>query len=566
MRDRLFISILLFGFPLCVLAYVPSFIISLVENKYAIALIDTIAQVLIIFLFFSRSLTLRTKKFLFSAVFYSLAIVLFIYLGTRGPSVIILVTISILNTLCQSKKAGLISVASNGVIYIIFLLFSRLKPIDQVSYEMIAVVPWLIIILNLVVFNAVVVLAVSSLVDHLNQSFLKEKMLQEQLKKESSELKAAMLKAEESDRLKTSFINNISHEIRTPLNGILGFGQMLSNQSLSMEEKDRYLSMMKISSNRLTRMIVNFIDISLINSGNQTVLNEEININKLINEVCNQFRDSFFSAGIRVGYEFPKLKRDLILLTDHEMFSKILGHLIDNAIKFSHQGTITVGYKLEKPGIIFYVRDSGIGISEENQERIFERFMQEDYSSTRGYEGSGLGLSIAKGFVELLGGKIWVKSQKGKGSTFFFHLPLVENIVSTQEKVIPKTQENRKLTFLLAEDDDLNYFYMNLLLSNPLIEIIRAVNGREAVEICKNDPAIDLVLMDLKMPDMDGFEATAHIRELRKDLPVIAVTAYSGAEDRHKALAAGCNEFLTKPVDKELLFSKIYQQGIILPS
>ena len=238
------------------------------------------------------------------------------------------------------------------------------------------------------------------------------------------ELIKAKVKAEASNRLKTAFMNNISHEIRTPLNGILGFGQILADPDFSADEKERYYKMLSESSDRLLNTITNIMDISLLTSGNQKVMKTEVILADLISEVCEKFSLSCQQKNMIISRPKTPSKNNYKIFTDGELLSKILHQLIDNAVKFTNRGTIDVGFEEKEDELWFYVRDTGIGISEENKRHIFENFMQVDIANTRKYEGTGVGLSIAKGFVEMLNGKIWLESEKGKGSTFFFSLPV----------------------------------------------------------------------------------------------------------------------------------------------
>lgn len=407
-------------------------------------------------------------------------------------------------------------------------------------------------------------------------SFLQQKLknqnldLEEKVKERTIELETrnielslAKEKAEASDRLKSSFINNISHEIRTPLNGILGFGQILTDGNLSEEEKDTYLQMLNESSARLINTVTNFMDISLLTSGNQKIYKKKTKINSLVLNVINKFNDHCKNKNINLTLQTPSTEEEINIITDSDLLSKILYQLIDNAVKFTLEGSVTVGYTTTKNSLQFFVKDTGIGISDEKKDQIFENFIQEDIATTRKYEGSGLGLSIAKGFLALLEGKIWLESEKGKGSVFSFSIPYAEGgSIKDQEDIIPDKISPQIQTILIAEDDDINYKYFNALLSHDSIVIYRAKNGLEAVEICQNHPEVELVLMDLRMRDMDGFEATTQIKSFRSNLPIIAITAYSELEDKKMAMQAGCDEFITKPVKKDFLLRKLEEFGI----
>jgi len=400
-----------------------------------------------------------------------------------------------------------------------------------------------------------------------NQNLILEEKVKSrtrELENKNIELVVAKDKAEASDRLKSTFINNISHEIRTPLNGILGFGQILTDPDLLPEEKERYAEMLNSSSSRLINTVTNFMDISLLSSGNQKVFKKVINPENLVKEVVLRFKDVCAEKKLALSILTPALAPNLISVTDDDLLIKILNQLIDNAVKFTHKGILTVGYERDENSLLFFVKDTGIGISEENKSQIFDSFIQEDSELTRRFEGSGLGLSIAKGFIHLLEGKIWLDSEKGKGSAFYFSLPCLQQIQeSSSEHPNSDISTNRKQTILIAEDDEINFYYFKVLLTHDLIEIIHATNGIEAVDLCRKHPEIELVLMDLKMVEMDGFEATRQIKSFRSNLPVIAITAYSESDDKRKALQSGCDEFLTKPIKKEFLLKKLEDFGLI---
>ncbi len=400
-----------------------------------------------------------------------------------------------------------------------------------------------------------------------NQNQLLEEKVKErtaELEKQTIELIAAKEKAEASDRLKTSFLNNVSHEIRTPLNGILGFGQILTDPDLSAHQKKKYVEMLNESSERLVHTVTNFLDISLLNSNNQEINLNEIDPAAIIKDAVSRFRNACISKKLILSVQLPPLPNGYKVLTDKDLLDKIFFQLIDNAVKFTNHGAIRVGYEIHHDEVHFFVKDTGIGISEISKTLIFENFIQEDNSITRGYGGSGLGLSIAKGFVEILGGRIWLVTEKDKGSTFYFSLPNSQQTVPGQrtEPIQKAEEDSRKYTILIAEDDDINFSYISIVLKHKLNVLIRAKNGIEAVEICKQHPEIDLVLMDLKMPVMNGFEATKEIKSLRDDLPVIAITAYSGNEGKLRAIQAGCDDFISKPLKKDTMLEKMKNLNI----
>jgi len=385
--------------------------------------------------------------------------------------------------------------------------------------------------------------------------------LEEKVIERTCQLKEALIKAEASDKLKTAFMNNISHEIRTPLNGILGFAKLVVKPDVTDEKKKYYLDILENSSKRLLNTITHYMDISLLVTGNQKVKNQAFYPSGLLHNIKEKFQHQCVNKGLALTLELPSLTEMFQTISDPALIYKIVDHLMDNALKFTNKGEISCGYTLNEDKVEFFVKDTGIGISPEVQNQMFDHFTQGDTFDTRKYEGCGLGLSIAKGLVELLKGEIRCESEPGKGSTFYFTVPFErpaskphDNIVSEEGNKAPGKQ-----VILLAEDDDSSYLFLKELFSSGSIELIRAINGAEAVEICRNNSSITLVLMDLKMPVMNGFDATRHIKTFNKNLPVVAISAYAMSGDEEKAMEAGCSDYIPKPVDlmrMEEIFNK----------
>ncbi|MBU1369213.1 MAG: PAS domain S-box protein [Bacteroidetes bacterium] len=373
------------------------------------------------------------------------------------------------------------------------------------------------------------------------------------------ELVQAKEKAEASDKLKTAFINNISHEIRTPLNGILGFGQFLAETELSQAERVDLLEHVNNAAYRLTDTVTDYMDIAMIFSETMEVHEKEFTLKPFFEEIIENSKQQSAAKQIAIHTEILIESSDFSICSDPEFIRKILGKLINNAIKFTEQGSINCGYRIMPGFVEFFIQDTGKGIASDKLELIFEMFTQEDLSMTRGYEGSGLGLSIAKGLVTLLGGKINVTSVKDKGSTFRFTIPVNNIALPTTKDALPAIEINHKEKplILIAEDDESNYKYAAVILNSIGYNHIHAINGAEAVAFCQQNAAISIVLMDIKMPVMNGIEATKLIREFRPELPVVATTAYAQTGDEHRILEAGCNDYLAKPIKMEKLLSLI---------
>jgi PAS domain S-box-containing protein len=378
-------------------------------------------------------------------------------------------------------------------------------------------------------------------------------------KKMLEELVAAKEKAQESDKLKTAFLNNISHEIRTPLNGILGFGEFLTEPNLPTETKKEMLAIVQQSSNRLINTVTDYVDMARIVSKTMEVHKKEFKLQPFFEKTIEKTRQLCAAKQLNFMVAIQPESVDLTLDSDPELIRKTLNLLLDNALKFTEKGSITCGCNRNNGFVEFLVQDTGQGIAPKKLDIIFNIFTQEDTSNTRGYEGSGLGLSIAKGLVKLLGGTIGATSEKGKGSTFTFTVPYSETEVA--EITAPAEEKNGTVTgkplVLLAEDDELNAKYMEVVLKKAGCNYLLARNGAEAVAFCKQHPDISLALMDIKMPVMNGLEATKLIREFRPDLPIIATTAYAQTGDEQRFLAAGCDGYLSKPIGKEKLLTQL---------
>ncbi|MCX6221187.1 MAG: PAS domain S-box protein [Bacteroidia bacterium] len=403
-----------------------------------------------------------------------------------------------------------------------------------------------------------------------------------QRKKAEQELLIAKEKAEESNRLKTAFLNNISHEIRTPFNGILGFLSIIQDFDLTGTERDEYISIINKSASRLINTINDIVEMSQIQTGQMKLTVSETNIKMLTNDLFNKFKTDADSRGLELTIN-NYLPNDVkSISTDSTKLNTILSILIGNAIKFTEAGSVELGIKFRDkahlgyiPGdsigepveLEFSVKDTGIGIPLDRQEAIFERFLQADFSNTRQFEGAGLGLSIAKAYVEMLGCKIWVESNPEcksgeKGSTFYFTIPYnvkpdeqssIENVISSDSTMNPISPKVSGLKILIVEDDEMSELFLRKVIKSFCKEILHARTGEEAVNASRKNPDIDLILMDIKMPNSNGYEVTRQIRQFNKKVVIIAQTAFGLVDDRQKAIESGCNDYISKPVKKDEL-------------
>lgn len=368
-------------------------------------------------------------------------------------------------------------------------------------------------------------------------------------------------RAQESDQLKSSFLANMSHEIRTPVNGIIGFAELLKDATLSLEEREEYLGIIKQSGNQLLTLVNDIIDISKIEANQLTVNMENFSLNLLLEELQKIFKQQIEQSGKNISLEFQKgleYEKDEIK-TDPFRLRQILTNLLTNAVKFTQKGTISFGYRIREDNehIEFYVKDSGVGIPELQQDFIFKRFAQVNSEEKHHMKGTGLGLAITKGILEILNGSIAVESKPGSGTIFRFQLPFIQ----AEQSKFKKTKKQHVMnynwgnkTLLIVEDDHINYKYLEITLLRTKVKVIRAHDGQQAVELCQKHPEIDVVLMDIQLPVFDGYKATRKIKSFRADLPIIAQTANAMDDDEEKCLKAGCDDYLTKPISHQVLF------------
>ncbi len=415
--------------------------------------------------------------------------------------------------------------------------------------------------------------------------------LNEELQQSNDELQNAKRKAEESDHLKTAFLQNMSHEIRTPMNAIIGFSGFLNKSDLSEEKRKSFISIIINSTNQLLSIVNDILTISAVETKQEKIKIQPVFVNDIIVDLLAIFKTQALNQNISLyaKQQLPDVESEIY--TDNTKVIQILTNLLTNALKFTHEGYVEFGYTLvetqnftsvvterqnfasvvterqNSESVVaktqnfaslqqmqFYVKDTGIGISIDQQEKIFERFRQADLSITKKYGGTGLGLSISKGFAELLGGKIWVESEPGKGSTFYFSIPY--NPVQNSEISITQANQNKK-TILVAEDEEFNFLLIEELLINLNFKLIHAKEGKETVEIFKSNPNIDLILMDIKMPVMDGHTAALIIKKLRPDMPIIAQSAYALEHEIEKFSGKAFDDYIIKPIDENELKQKV---------
>lgn len=382
------------------------------------------------------------------------------------------------------------------------------------------------------------------------------------IKEYESELIKAKEKAEESDRLKSAFLANMSHEIRTPMNGILGFSTLLKNPNLSPETLLEYVNIIENSGNRMLSIINDIIDISKIESNLMDLYFSDSNINEQVDYIYMFFRPEVENKGLQFKYHCDLPIKEAYINTDREKVFAILTNLVKNAIKYTHEGFIEFGYHKKGEMLQFFIKDSGIGIAKGEQDSIFERFIQADIQNRPLYQGAGLGLSIARAYVKMLGGEIWVDSAIGEGSTFYFTLPYLPQLKTITDNPLHhigncKLYENLNLKTLIVDDDFVSQQILTLLIEEISSEVHIASNGKDAIHIHQKHSDFDLILMDSQMPEMNGIDAVREIRKRDQKVVIIGQSAFALKDEIDKIKNAGCNDCISKPIRKDELFSTI---------
>jgi PAS domain S-box-containing protein len=387
-----------------------------------------------------------------------------------------------------------------------------------------------------------------------------------QIQKINTELIYAKEKAEESDRLKSSFLSNMSHEIRTPMNGILGFTELLKEPRLTGEEQQEYIRVIEKSGSRMLNIIDDIVSISKIESGQINLSYNETSIKNQLQSLSDYFKLKANEKNTELKINNTLSEEDSLIRTDKEKVYAVLSHLLKNAVKFTDYGLIEIGCFKNNNFITFYVKDSGIGINPNQIDLLFERFRQEDDSLNRNYDGAGLGLYIAKSYVDLLGGKIWAENNVDNGAIFYFEIPYIRPYEIEKEVQVPIPviqNETQKLKILVAEDDSISLKFISKILKIFGENLLIARNGFEAVSLCKKHPDIDIILMDIQMPVMNGYEAIKKIREFNEDVIIITQSAFVFTDEAEKAIEVGGNGYISKPINKNQLIDHINKQVLV---
>jgi signal transduction histidine kinase/CheY-like chemotaxis protein len=573
----LIINILVF--PVLLLGSIEA--IKLQQFFVAISFAVLYLPILTAFLFQNKlPYTISVLLLLFSGI--SIGVVNIIVYGFSGAGLPIFCFMGVLAALFLGSRAGYITIilCSIPMIIVAILMTNNLLSVGVELMEISTLpISWATAIIVMLFLGSMMIFGFGILQRNLSGSLKysqtqaldlleannEYETINEELKESNEELYLSRTKAEESDRLKTAFLANMSHEIRTPMNGILGFTGLLKKPMLSGERQQQYIRIIEESGARMLTTLNDIIDIAKIESRLIQVSVSEINLNEQMNELFEFFLPETTKKNIHFSITKRLPDQQANIKTDKEKLNSVLINLIKNAIKYTNAGKIEfaclMNGKSRGSEVEFYVKDTGIGIPKLRLKAIFDRFVQADIKDSQAYEGSGLGLAICKAYVEMLGGKIWVESKKGVGSQFHFTIPYLAKDIEIPNKKIEDTNKQEsikmKLKILIVEDEEFSIEYLKAILEECNKEILVAETGVEAVKMCRENPDLDLILMDIKIPEIDGYEATRRIREFNKDVFILAQTAFAQSGDREKCIEAGCNDYITKPINQDNLLEII---------
>lgn len=474
-----------------------------------------------------------------------------LYLGPYGAGFIWLVSLPILAAALLGIRATIVTLILNMILMIVFaILIISYKNLYYLTDYTIGA--WVAVSSNFLLINVVTSLPLAVIITFLDKSYFQVKNTKESLQRDVKDLIQAKKDAEKADMLKSIVIANMSHEIRTPMNGIIGFVDLLKHREFKQEQKNKYFEIIESRAHYLLNLLNDIIDLSRLEAGQLKVDFDVIDVHKIFSELYEIYSAQIKKSGKNIILKQERPIDELSLITDSVKFQQIIINLLSNSLKFTEEGKIVFGYKIENHSLVFYVKDTGIGIPNNEKDLIFERFKRVSSVKQKNIEGTGLGLSISKGLIELLGGKIWFESICGKGSVFYFSLPYREvEPIKTLDSYI-NTESDMTISWkdkviLVVEDDDISTEFLNEVLTPTGVKVFFASNGEDAVELCRNQH-IDIILMDIRLPAMNGHAALLEIKKFNKDVVIIAQTAFAMSGDKEKYISMGFDGYISKPI------------------
>lgn len=515
-----------------------------------------------VFLVFRKRIPSNLRKNVFILLLYISSLIVSFTNTSAGIAFLLLFSIPIIATLIMGRRQAYISLVLASLSSIVYTAWSKefiLSPSLLKDHFM----------LNLIVHNllfigslSTIIVTVDIFVSGFQRAIKASAKIENILEIERERLFRAKEKAEEADKLKSAFLANMSHEIRTPMNAILGFAEILQDETISTIDQKEYTSIIINNGKYLLNLINDIIDLSKIEAGQMKINLSVLSCKDLFEELFVFYQNhKKLIEKDHINLKIVNDRTDLFIRADRIRIRQIINNLLDNSFKFTHEGTISFGYRLVNNEVELFVSDTGIGIPENQQAAIFERFRQINMKNQPKQQGTGLGLSISKALAEMMGSEISLVSVEGRGTTFTLIMPLAEKVLTeTEARIRQKARFSynwQNKTILLVEDNKDSINLMRTLLSPGNCEVINTKSGSQAVEIVREHEKIDLILMDVQLEDLDGITATRKIRKFNTYVPIIAQTAFSFAEDRENCFEAGCNDFITKPIDIPELYRLI---------
>jgi signal transduction histidine kinase/CheY-like chemotaxis protein len=553
-RDAIYYTTTAIFMVLGVFVVAVDVIFAIQQQTFYVIYVDAICYSIGAFILFNKRIPIKIRKWILVMCCYFVALQYIITIGPFGASLVFLFAYPILAGLILGLTPALVALFINLVTIILlafyFQHFSELMLYNQYY----SLDQWINDAVNFYVLNVTLTIAFILFIKILDKTLKTGSKVETLLEIERERLFVAKDKAESADKLKSSFLANMSHEIRTPMNGIIGFAELIKDEKPGDSELDEYSDIIINNGKHLLNIINDIIDISKLEAEQLRIKRETFNVTDILSDLYVLFNNKHIRQGKEnINFELIMPDKLKFITTDKTRLTQVLSNLIDNAFKFTQEGNINFGYiNASKDTIEFFVEDTGIGLDANELDVIFDRFIQVELAGTKKYPGTGLGLSISKGLIELMGSKVMVTSKKGVGSRFSFELPVESQIqILSPEQTTTSNIKNyawKGKTILIVEDNKDSISLLETIIEKTGASYYVCHNGEDAIDVCKSMERLDLVLLDIQLPGLNGYEVARNIKLNKPYLPIIAQTAYSFAEDREKCIRAGCNDYITKPI------------------